>query len=158
MQWNVQILCEQVHEFWPMTNVYPCITHTLMAQWVKRPPAMQEIQEIWVRSLDQEELPEENVATRSSTLAWKIPWTEEPVGLKSKESQRVVHNWATKHTHTSQDMERFHQPRRFLVPPSQGPAAVPSAVGAFLIARTKRHTCLRSQITEFEAARCYYSP
>ena len=36
------------------------------------------------------------MATRSSTLAWKIPWTEEPSGLPSMESQRVRHGLATK--------------------------------------------------------------
>ena len=36
------------------------------------------------------------MATHSSILAWRIPWTEEPEGLQSMESQRVRHNWATK--------------------------------------------------------------
>ena len=45
-----------------------------MAQWVKNLPAMQETQ---VRSLGQEDPLEEKVATQSSILAWKIPWTEE---------------------------------------------------------------------------------
>ena len=45
-------------------------------QWVKNPPAMQETQ--WVQSLGQEYLPEEGMATRSSSLAWRIPRTEEP--------------------------------------------------------------------------------
>ena len=40
---------------------------------------------------------EEGMATQSSVLAWRIPWTEEPGGLQSMESQRVGHNWATKH-------------------------------------------------------------
>ena len=37
------------------------------------------------------------MATHSSILAWEIPWTEEPGGLQFKESQRVRHDWATKH-------------------------------------------------------------
>ena len=43
------------------------------------------------------------MATQSSILAWKIPWTEEPGGLKSMGSRRVGHDWATEHTltHTS---------------------------------------------------------
>ena len=45
---------------------------------VKNPPAMQEMQETWVRSMSQENLLEEEVATHSSILAWRIPWTEEP--------------------------------------------------------------------------------
>ena len=49
---------------------------------------MQETQEMQVQSLDQEDPLEEERATRSSTLAWKMPWTEEPGRLQSKESQR----------------------------------------------------------------------
>ena len=91
---------------------------------------MQETQEMWVRPLDQEDPPEENMATCSSILAWKIPWTEEPVGLQSKGSQRVVHNWATKHTHTSQERDCFHQPRRFLVPPLPGASCCSKCCGS----------------------------
>ena len=43
---------------------------------------------------------EEEMATCSSTLAWKIPWTEEPGGLQSMGLQRVEHNSLTEHTHT----------------------------------------------------------
>ena len=49
-------------------------------------------QEMQVRSLCQEDPLEKEVATPSSTLAWKIPWTEEPGGLQSMGSQRVRHN------------------------------------------------------------------
>ena len=41
---------------------------------------------------------EEEMATHSSTLAWEILWTEGPGGLQSMGSQRVEHDWATKHT------------------------------------------------------------
>ena len=51
-----------------------------MAQIVKRLPAMWET---WVRSLGQEDPLEKEMATHSSTLAWKIPWTEEPGGPQS---------------------------------------------------------------------------
>ena len=51
-----------------------------MAQTVKSPPAMQET---GVRSLGQEDPLEEGIATYSSVLAWKTPWTEEPGGLQS---------------------------------------------------------------------------
>ena len=51
-----------------------------MAQMVKNLPAMQET---WVRSLSHKDRLEEGVATHSSTLAWRIPWTEEPGGLHS---------------------------------------------------------------------------
>ena len=56
---------------------------------VKNVPAMQETQ---VRSLGQEDPLEKNMATHSSILAWKIPWTEEPGGLQSMGSQRVGHD------------------------------------------------------------------
>ena len=49
-------------------------------------------QETWVRSLGREDSLEEEMAMHSSILAWEIPWTEEPGGLQSKESQRVRHN------------------------------------------------------------------
>ena len=65
-----------------------------MAQRVKNPPAIQETQ---VQSLDHEDPMEKEMATHSSILAWKIPWTEEPGGLQSTGSQRIWHNWTTKH-------------------------------------------------------------
>ena len=49
-------------------------------------------QEMWVRSLGQDSLLEEEMATHSSILAWGIPWTEEPGGLQSVGSQRVRHD------------------------------------------------------------------
>ena len=49
----------------------------------------------WVQSLDQEDPLEKEMATHSSTLAWKIPWTEDRGGLQSTGSQRVGHEWAT---------------------------------------------------------------
>ena len=62
---------------------------SLVAQMVKRPPAMRET---WVQSLGQEDPLEKAMAPHSSTLAWKIPWTEEPGRLQSMGSQRVGHN------------------------------------------------------------------
>ena len=50
---------------------------------VKNPPAMQELQEVWVQSLGQEDPLEKEMATHSSILARKIQWTEEPGGLQS---------------------------------------------------------------------------
>ena len=55
-----------------------------MAQREKNLPAMQETR---VRSLDQEDPLEKGMATHSSILAWKIPWTEEPGGLQPINSQ-----------------------------------------------------------------------
>ena len=60
-----------------------------MAQTVKCLPTMQETR---VRSLGQEELLEKEMATHSSTLAWKIPWTEDPGRLQSMGSQTVGHD------------------------------------------------------------------
>ena len=55
-----------------------------MAQTVKHLPTMQET---WIQSLGWEDLLEKEMATQSSVLAWKIPWTEEPGGLQSLRSQ-----------------------------------------------------------------------
>ena len=63
-----------------------------VSQWVKNPPAMQETQEMRVRSLGQEESLEEGMATHSSILAWRISWTEEPGRLQFIGSQQVGQN------------------------------------------------------------------
>ena len=60
-----------------------------MAQTVKNLPAMQENQ---VRSLGREDPLEKEMATHSSILAWKIPWTEETGRLQSMGSHRVGHD------------------------------------------------------------------
>ena len=79
-------------------NLRPC-SGTLVAQMIKRLPVMWEI---WVQSLGQEDPPETEMATRSSTLAWRIPWREDLVGSSSwvaKESDlvgsslRVAKSW-----------------------------------------------------------------
>ena len=53
---------------------------SLVAQMVKNPPAMQETQEIQVQSLGQKDALEEEMASHSIILAWRIPWTEKPGG------------------------------------------------------------------------------
>ena len=53
------------------------------------------MQETWVQSLGRENHLEKEMATHSSTLAWKIPWTEEPGEPQSIKSKRVGHDWAT---------------------------------------------------------------
>ena len=63
-----------------------------LAQMLKYLPAMQETR---VQCLGQEDPLEEDMATYSSVLAWRIPWTEEPGGLQSTGSQRVRHDRAT---------------------------------------------------------------
>ena len=65
---------------------------SLVAQTVKRLPAMRETR-VWF--LGREDPLEKETATHSSTLAWKIPWTDEPDRLQSMGSQRVGHDWAT---------------------------------------------------------------
>ena len=62
---------------------------SLVVQRLKCLPAMRET---WVRSLGWEDPLEEEMATHSSILAWRIPWVEEPGGLQSTGSQRVRHH------------------------------------------------------------------
>ena len=64
----------------------------MVAQTVKR---LSTRREIWVRSLGWEDPLEKEMAIHSSTIAWKIPWTEEPGRLQSMGSQRVRHDGAT---------------------------------------------------------------
>ena len=67
-------------------------TASLVAQLVKNLPAVWETR---VQSLGWEDPLEKEMATHSSTLAWKIPWTEEPGRLQTTGLQRVRHDWAT---------------------------------------------------------------
>ena len=71
---------------------WSAVPASLVAQRVKRLPAMQETR---VQSLGREDPPEKEMATHSSTRAWRIPWTEEPGRLQSTGSLRVGHDWAT---------------------------------------------------------------
>jgi len=59
---------------------------SLVAQTVKNLPAMREI---WIQSLGWEDLLDKGMSTHSSILAWRIPWTEEPVGPQSTGHRRV---------------------------------------------------------------------
>ena len=68
----------------------------LVAQMVKNPPAMRET---WVQSLGWEDPLEEGLATHSSILAWRIPWTKESGALQSMRSQRVGHTGHLMHRH-----------------------------------------------------------
>ena len=67
----------------------PFLWASLVAQTVKHLPVMRET---WVLSLGREDLLEKEVATHSSTLAWKIPWMEEAGRLQSMGLQRVGHD------------------------------------------------------------------
>ena len=62
---------------------------SLVAQMVKSLPA---VWETWLQSLDREDTLEKEMATHSSILAWRIPWTEEPGRLQSMGLQRVGHD------------------------------------------------------------------
>ena len=68
------------------------IRTSLVSQTVKHLSATRETQ---VRSLGREDLLEKEMAIHSSTITWKIPWTEEPGRLQSMGSQRVRHDWET---------------------------------------------------------------
>ena len=86
--------CSPVYQqFIPFYSGVPWSLGTsLVVQMVKRLP---EIQKTRVQSLGQEGPLEKEMATHSSTLAWKIPWTEEHGRLQSMGLQRVRHGWAT---------------------------------------------------------------
>ena len=71
------------------------MVNLLMAQMVKHLPTMPTMWETRVQALGREDLLEKEMATPSSVLAWKIPWTEKPGGLQSVGSQRVGHNGET---------------------------------------------------------------
>ena len=91
-------LCLSVHYYIFKYNTLSKIEYTiifkasLVAQMVKSLPAMQETQ---VQSLGLEDPLEKEMATHSSTLAWRIPWTEQPGKTQSTELQRVGHKWVT---------------------------------------------------------------
>ena len=82
-------------DLWITLPWYSLYGFPFVAQVVKHLPVMQDIQ-AW--SLGQEDPLEKEMATHSSILAWKVPWTEEPSGLQSMGSQRVRHDWATNNT------------------------------------------------------------
>ena len=69
--------------------IYNQEINTWEAQRLKRLPGMRETR---VRSLGREDPLEKEMATHSGTLAWRIPWREEPGRLQSMGSQRVGHN------------------------------------------------------------------
>ena len=72
-----------------LRNYKDSVVTSLVARTVKRLPTMRET---WVQSLGWEDPLEKEMATHSSILAWKIPWTEEPGWLLSMGSQRVGHD------------------------------------------------------------------
>ena len=74
------------------TYTHSFLDSSLVAQMVQSLPA---VPETWVRFLGQEDPLEKEMATHSSILAWRIPWTEEPGGLQSTGSQRVRQDCGT---------------------------------------------------------------
>ena len=81
------------------TSIYPNTTESGiklgLPWWLRRERECLQCWRPGFDSWDQEDPLEKEMATHSSVLAWKIPWTEEPGGLQSMESQRVGHDWAT---------------------------------------------------------------
>ena len=74
----------------PVTHMLDHLTVSHLSLLVKNLP---EMQEIWVRSLGQEDSLKKGMGTHSGILTWRIPWTEEPGRLQSTGSQRVRHDW-----------------------------------------------------------------
>ena len=83
---------------WALCSYYLVAKSSLVAQLVKSLPAVQETQ-IWF--LGPEDPLEKEMATCSSILAWRIPWTEEPGGLQSVESQELDKTYQLNHYHRS---------------------------------------------------------
>ena len=94
--------------------LFPFLTHlcpdwaSLVAQRLKRLPGMRETR-VW--SLGREDPLEKELATHSSTLAWRIPWREEPGRLQSMGLRRVRHDWATS-LHFKETEQWKPEPRR----------------------------------------------
>ena len=99
-QWNIQK--QMTGQIWPKGYTLPIpatkelMGDSLVAQRLKRLPPMRETR-VWF--LGREDPLEKEMAIHSSTLAWKIPWMEEPGRLQSMGSQRVGHDWATSFSH-----------------------------------------------------------
>ena len=77
-----------------------------VGQWGRISLSVQEMQEMWVWSLGLGDPLEEEMATHSSFLVWRVPWTEEPDGLQSRGPQRVKHEWGTEHDGTQSGKKR----------------------------------------------------
>ena len=87
-----QILKDDAVKLLDLINVSANLENSAYSPEVKNLPAVQKMQDMWVRFLDREDSLEEDMATHCSILAWKIPWTEEPGGLWSMGLQRVGHD------------------------------------------------------------------
>ena len=88
---NIRWIIEKAREF--QNNIYFCFIDYITAfDWVDRNKLWKILEEMWIQSLGREDPLEEETATHSTILAWRIPWTEEPSGLRSIGSQRVGYN------------------------------------------------------------------
>ena len=107
--------------------------------FIRTPKEGNAMQKTQVPSLGREDPLEKEMATHSSILAWRIPWTEEPGGLQSTGSQRVGHDWATSLSLFSfMHWRRKWQPTPVFLPgESQGQG---SLVGCHLWGRTESDT------------------
>ena len=83
------------HSYIQLLNRHLLYTYYIASLEAQRLKHLLEMRETWVQSLGREDPPEKEMATHSSTLAWRIPWTEQPGRLQSMGSLRVGHNWAT---------------------------------------------------------------
>ena len=86
-----------------------------MAQRMKNPPTVQETQELWVCSLGWENSLEKEMATHSSILAWKIPWTVEPGGVQFMGSLRDRTERLSTHTRLSRGYAKQIPPIHWLL-------------------------------------------
>ena len=94
-QYSVMTYVEKKLKQW----IYVYLWASQVVQWAKNLPSMQEPQESQVGSLGWEDPLGKGMATHSSILAWKIPWTEEPGRVQSMGSPSCTRQ-ATEHTHT----------------------------------------------------------
>ena len=110
--------CSAISEAWGVVSPVPVNLNSiaekywisLVAQMVKNLPAIQETR---LRSLGQEDPLEDGMATHSSILTWKIPWTEQSGRLQSMRLQRARHDWAT-NTCTIGEKRLINQKSRYL--------------------------------------------
>ena len=107
--WEIYVFNHCLFSDWPQQELWgplPCphLNPPCPPTWFLVPRTTQVVKNLPVtqatrlQSLGREDPLEKEMAIHSSTLAWKIPWTEEPGRLQSMGSQRVWHNWATKHS------------------------------------------------------------
>ena len=121
------------------------------------------MRETWVQSLDREDPLEKEMATHSSTLAWKIPWMEKRGGLQLIRSQRVRHDWATplvhdcflKHKKNSQFNDNYN---RAWVVNSRTPGGHSRSTSTAVKGAPARPTETRAQAPSFPEAFSLWSP